>query len=541
MKRSDGEKNILLQYFTNLDKPVFAFKNLSPQVAAALVARFSRAKDDIRSVFLREFAGYVRPVDISGEMEKAGEGFLDRVLIGFGDDSVGQCGGVHFACEGISNIAVKALEDARIGAAAIERSSRYVEFDQQDEFGRWQYVVPSGLGTGNEALFRVAANSLFETYSELLPKVKEHLYSKYPIHSIPLKNPDTGMPMEFREDKEIPQWALSAYKSTINSKACDLLRGLLPMATRTSAGFFFTGQAIEHTLTKMLSSKVREIITLGIDVRHEIEQVAPMFIKRSSVSEHLFPSSEISKFVKIYTRNSIKPHEKGVRLVSCTNYPYQKIAATIIYPYVKSDILRLENACESVSIIDHLDLFEAYVKNRTNRREKPGRALEAIDLTFSITMNIGAWRDLQRHRLCTQDHKPFSMDLGYEVPIELDEVEYDGQSAYNKIISVVEDTTKVYGEIRKSAPEAAEYIVPFASFVNFYIKLNLRELVHVCELRSIPQGHDDYRTVVQEMWRLATEAYPLLKIFGKFVDFNSYDLGRLQQETKNATRNQLEG
>ena len=33
------------------------------------------------------------------------------------------------------------------------------------------------------------------------------------------------------------------------------------------------------------------------------------------------------------------------------------------------------------------------------------------------------------------------------------------------------------------------------------MKMNLREALHMCELRTMPQGHPDYRFICQEMWR----------------------------------------
>ena len=41
-------------------------------------------------------------------------------------------------------------------------------------------------------------------------------------------------------------------------------------------------------------------------------------------------------------------------------------------------------------------------------------------------------------------------------------------------------------------------------------KMNLREAVHIGELRTMPQGHPDYRLIVQEMWRQIAAVHPTL-------------------------------
>jgi hypothetical protein len=46
------------------------------------------------------------------------------------------------------------------------------------------------------------------------------------------------------------------------------------------------------------------------------------------------------------------------------------------------------------------------------------------------------------------------------------------------------------------------------------------------ELRTMPQGHPDYRFTFQEMWRKIQEVHPALAGLGKFIDWQRYRLGR---------------
>ena len=61
------------------------------------------------------------------------------------------------------------------------------------------------------------------------------------------------------------------------------------------------------------------------------------------------------------------------------------------------------------------------MKSRRHRREKPGRALEQVYYTFDIVGNLGAYRDLQRHRLLSQERQDFTTVHGYDTPPEIDE------------------------------------------------------------------------------------------------------------------------
>ena len=86
--------------------------------------------------------------------------------------------------------------------------------------------------------------------------------------------------------------------------------------------------------------------------------------------------------------------------------------------------------------------------------------------------------------------------------------------------------------VKKDHPAEAPYVVPFAYRVRWYVTMNLREAVHFCELRSMPQGHPDYRLVVQEIWRRIEEVHPGLAAWGGFVNRDTYRLGRLQSEMR---------
>src|SRR2546428_13662550 len=91
-----GEIRALTPYFTNLDRPVFALRNLPEAVKGALFSRYSRTEKTIRRVLLDEFindpdsgfehlAGGATEEDMAA-VRRAGE-IYERVLVGYGDDS----------------------------------------------------------------------------------------------------------------------------------------------------------------------------------------------------------------------------------------------------------------------------------------------------------------------------------------------------------------------------------------------------------------------------------------------------------------------
>jgi thymidylate synthase ThyX len=74
--------------------------------------------------------------------------------------------------------------------------------------------------------------------------------------------------------------------------------------------------------------------------------------------------------------------------------------------------------------------------------------------------------------------------------------------------------------------------VPFAYKIRWYTKMNLRDTVHMLELRTMPRGLAHHRLIAQEIWRKIRKVDPALAEVGKFIDWKSYRLGRLQSEMR---------
>ncbi|HLD76438.1 MAG TPA: FAD-dependent thymidylate synthase, partial [Candidatus Norongarragalinales archaeon] len=142
-----SEKTVLTPYFTNLERDVFALRNLPEVVKGALFSRYSRTNKSLRRVLLDEFIqnkdmAFDQIVSAKEQDEtvaiKKAEEFYDRVLVGYGDDSVAELGGAHLAVENVSNIVTKILQDSRLGISPLEKSTRYVYFNEKKE-GKYAY------------------------------------------------------------------------------------------------------------------------------------------------------------------------------------------------------------------------------------------------------------------------------------------------------------------------------------------------------------------------------------------------------------------
>jgi thymidylate synthase ThyX len=303
------EQKALAPFFTNLDRAVFGLK-LPQEVAGALFSRYSRSTKSLRRTFFDEFLGdpELGLKDLLGAQTSAGDdsaalkkarAFYDRVLVGYGDDSVAQLGGAHIACEAISNVAANLLEDARIGMAPLEKSTRYVRFDQKNAAGEYLfYREPRIMASPHRDDYVEVMNLLFDTYSSQMEPMLEFVARSLPIDQLEVRDPASGKPLRYEEarrDEKLRRWAETAYRATVRAHACDVLRSYLPAATLTNVGIFGVGQAFEYLVSKLYSHELSEAKELAGAMHGELNQLIPSFVKRAQANEYISGISAAAK------------------------------------------------------------------------------------------------------------------------------------------------------------------------------------------------------------------------------------------------------
>jgi len=539
---SPDEQQRLAPFFTNLERSTFGLK-LPQEVAGALFSRYSRSAKSLRRIFLDEFlgdaalgldellGGQTVARDDSAALKKA-RAFFERVLVGYGDDSVAQLGGAHVACENISNVAAKLLEDARIGIAPLEKSTRYVRFDQKDAAGNYPFHrEPKIMGSRHHDAYLAVMNLLFDTYAKQMEPMLDHVAKSLPIEQLEVRDPVSGKGLSYGEaakDERLKRWAETAYRATVRAHACDVLRSYLPAATLTNVGMFGVGQAFEYLASKLYSHELSEAQELGAAMHVELIQLIPSFVKRAQRNEYLVATTAAAKALAAHA-GALNPVTSNapVTLLDYDANAEEKVLAAMLYAQARQPLEQLRKIATALSPTERQNIFQEYFSKRRHRRDKLSRAFENVYYTFDILGNLGLYRDLHRHRILTQERQDFTTAHGYDTPPEIEEGGFKSE-----FDDCMKRTAELYEQIYADLPGEAQYVVPFAYKIRWYVKLNLREALHMCELRTMPQGHPDYRFICQEMWRKIQSVHPSLAESGKFMDWQKYRLGRLQSEMR---------
>ena len=519
------EREKLKNHFSNSDDSVFAIITPRQVDRGALMSRYSRTDKSMRRIFLDEFLSN----------ENRGEEFYNKVLIEYGDDSVAELGIAQIAIEGISNIAVKKIEDRRIGLSYLEKSSRYVSWDKKIN-GEYKFLKEKTIMESKFAdSYLQACNLDFDVYSKNIDPMLKFVREKEPIEKLKFKESSTGMEIEFsklKSESDIKS-ATFIYNATTKAKALDILRGLLPASTLTNVGVSGNGRAFEYLLTILLSSDLEEERVIAHRIKNELDTTIRAFVRRATDKYGMATQNYLKSIQKKSQAISkkITSKHKGP-LVKLVDYESEsagidKIIAAMIYesqtiPYGEI-LVRVKKMTKN----SKAKIISDFAKLRQNRRQRPPRAFEMTNYTFDIIGNFGMFRDLHRHRVLTLERQLLTTDHGYSTPKEI--LELGIQSEYD---SCMKNTKKVFDSMHTKMPHQAQYVVNFAYNYPFFMNMNLREAVHLIELRTIPQGHIDYRQVAQKMFLEIQKKQPNLSKIIKYADLKSYELERFESEKR---------
>ncbi len=542
------EKALLAPYVTDTDGDIFAVTGLEG-IVGAVYARYSRAPGGFRETLLKEF--------IKEGVIDAGraQDLIERVLIAYGDDSVGELEGAHLSFENISILATKEIEDRRIGGSPIEQSTRYVFYDQKDQDGNYRYyrdpaVMASPLG----AQYAETMDFVFSTYCDLVEPMKAYYSGLKQIEDAEYDINGDGVKEKWADcaDEKMQKAFRITYNADIRSKACDSLRALLPIATKTNVGIFGNGRFFQNVLTHCYTSDNPEVQDVARRSHEQLNKVVPRYVKRAKRNDYLAASRERMKALAARLFAGIAPASEertalldrgedavagalsgravdGAELRRLLREEDDNLTlALMLYPHLAHPLRQIRDAVRAMAPETKREIVAAYVGVRKTRRDRPGRAFESgYPYTFDLLTDFGTYKDLERHRMMTQSRQAFTPMLGFAMPPDLVKAGHADRAA-----ACVARAQALYEALRAAFPEQASYATLHGSLVRWTCGINDRALMHMIELRTQPAGHPTYRKVCQEMHRKVAERSAWRGEAIAFADHDDYFWSRADSEAR---------
>lgn len=573
-----GEKMVacgdgtVLPYRSFILESVFAFARpyfLSPQsnitavdgrklsgLVGAMLARQSRAPGTVIDVLVKEFLvtdeaeAKELGVAIGGLREGKLEQLIERILIQYGDDSVQEleCATVLF--NSVSNLAAKAIEDRRLGAF-IEQSSRYVLYTERDPVtGNWFYYrEPLIINSKHGAKYIDLMDRCFALYADLADKLQEHYMRLKPMaeteYAIKPNDP-TKYRLDQLDDEKQKKEFKRTYTFDIRTKACDTARIMLPAATLTNLAMVANGRTFEHLLKRLYSSGRPEFIDIAKRMHQTLNKVVPKYVKRANSEGEAFwmatdaaIRADIQSIAPEWMTASADGEEVRVhqipQLLSDEPQALHHLLAAVYFPYVNCAYSDLVAKLQTLPADQITTLVQHAVGERKGRRDRSPRGFEhGYDVNAEIVTDFGIFRDLHRHRMCTLQWQRLNPHLGFTVPADIEAIGMGDvcRSLEAEVRGFFDELSADLG-----AP-MAEHVVLFGHKVRFWFGMNFREAQHLLEIRTVPQGHPNYRRVCQKITKGLIEKAPWLKDSGllKFVDFEDYLWARADAEARQSQK-----
>lgn len=538
------ERELLERYVSSATDNVFAVKDL-PGMVGAIYARYSRAPGGFRDTLLKEF---IKEGNI--DAGKA-QDLIERVLIAFGDDSVGELEGAHVSFEGISMIATKEIEDRRIGGSPIEQSTRYVFYDQKTDDGEWLYVKPEEvMESAHAEAYTETMDFIFSTYAELAEPMQEYYRRLKPLTAAEYDIDGDGRKETFSDltdERDIKAFRRT-YKMDIRTKACDTLRYLLPLATKTNVGMFGNGRFFQGLISHCYTSPIPEVRRIGEKAHGALDGIIPRYVKRARMNEYAQANrrrmaaltKDLLSGIGHDTDGYVTLTDRGeevigdrVRAGTDAHEALQdeidvRTVACMLYPHADASFGQIRERVRAMRPEERQVIIDTYVGDRRTRRDRPGRAFESdYPYMFDMLTDWGTYKDLMRHRMTTQIRQKFTPLLGFSMPPDLEAAGFADRAR-----ECHRRATGLYERLLPDFPEEASYATLHGNRIRWMMGFNDREAFHLLELRSTPQGHASYRKVAQEMHKAIAARSPWRAETMGFVDHNDYAWARADSEAK---------
>ncbi len=532
---------------------VFAVHGADPEILAFAMAKYSRSALSMRESL----------TEISSQRASQ---FLNTFYFQYGHRSIADLAHVAFAVERLSLLAAIVLVDETRWDGQ-ERSTRYQDFLKSGWF-----LPDFGGDTASAQLYSATIENLFAVYQRVSAAVLDLLRSRVP-------RPETLKP--------------EAYERTLRARAFDVARYLLPLATNTSLGQIVSARTLETQVSRLLSHPAAEVRMLGQKLREAATgpawnlnaEAAQAFVEKLAAAEKRAPakgtgfslyigsqenegalapeSSLAAEAAALFTRE-VSAAPTLVKYAQPSNYLTQsqaelaqaasdllgdipiadaplvdlverteslevELAATLLYSASHHPYRQIRDLLAGFPTPQVSEIIELGLRHR-GKHDEALRAFQAgAALRFDILMDIGGFRDMHRHRRCTQIIQGFTTQHGYEspgnadLPAGRDILAEAGVLAETR--SAIEAAHAASGKIAAGAGEgkferySALYLVPLATRVRALFKMDFAEAQYITELRSAPAGHFSYRRVAWEMYLALERQHPTLARHIRVTDF----------------------
>ncbi|HVG91859.1 MAG TPA: FAD-dependent thymidylate synthase [Alphaproteobacteria bacterium] len=490
---------------------MFAVHGVEPEVQAYAMAKYSRSALSMKES-LKEIS------------EQKAEQFLNTFYFQYGHRSIADLAHLAFAIEKLSILAAIVLVDEQRWDGQ-ERSTRYQNFKKSG------YFIPDfGSDTAARAEYCGTIDFLFAEYEAFTGEMLLYYMG---------------------EVKRPPDMAEDQYTRTLRARAFDNSRYLLPLATNTSLGQIVNARTLETQIARLLSSPYDEVRHLGEMLKDAAQEpsynvqaesmralveeiravnpelgekaaqqllrptrVAPTLVKYANPNEYEMRSCKELEHAAAELLEGV-PLETSPKLVDLVENGALEVemAATLLYSAGHHSYRQCQERVQALTGTQRQKIIDLGLRHRGPHDELLRGFHAGQQFKFDILMDIGGFRDMHRHRRCTQIEQGFTRLHGYDTPPDL--VSAGLETRYHAAMRrVIQECGKFDG----ARSHTGLYLLPMAFRKRTLFKMDFAEALYISELRSGPAGHFSYRNVAYAMYEEVARKHPELARYFRVTD-----------------------
>ncbi len=461
--------------FPPMVKPsrVVSVSPMPPEKSAYALARYSRSPDSIR-----DSLAWVRTHN--------SEKFLESYYFQYGHQSIADLGHTVLCFEGVSELAATEIEDETLWDGQA-KSSRYQDFSQTG------FITPPEFLAPQAALYEESARQLLAAYQAVHARAYDHLRDKLP-------RPEAMKP--------------DAYDRNLRARAFDLARYLLFWGVPTNVGQVTSIRTLEKQISRLRASPYAELRELAEEIsaacaavpacqwsENASEPLAPTLARHAAQDRYALQSAADLRAWAFQNLGRIEePHVPRVDLL-LPDHAASEIVASLLYPVTDLPFRALYFTVREWSDAQRAEVIDVACRTR-GKRDELLRPFRGAQFCFDMLIDIGAYRDMHRHRRCHQLRQSFSGKHGFETPDQMREAGVD--SLYRDAV------TEALAALRQLPCPGAHYLLPFGARSRFLFKMDFAEAEYIARVRSGVKGHFSYREIAWEMKERVTALDPAL-------------------------------
>jgi hypothetical protein len=262
-------------------------------------------------------------------------------------------------------------------------------------------------------------------------------------------------------------------------------------------------------LDPVLGERAAELLTRQV-------KVAPTLVKYAAPNEYAMTTRrELAQAAQELMPEVINP-APIVDLVEREESLEVELATTLLYSACHYSYRQIRNHVAELPESSRDEIIDLGLRYRGRHDELLREFAAGQVLRFDILMDIGGFRDMHRHRKCTQILQPFTNLHHYAFPEFLEDA-----GLGSRYRGAVDAAHSAYDDLTAATSEAtARYALPLATRCRALFKMDFAEAVYISELRSQPQGHFSYRRVAWEMYQAVARQYPGMAKYFRVTDVN---------------------